>query len=154
MFNMKTKPIFVNPVVSSAHKKSYAPYLYNTPQQLEAKLHSLGIRLQLGNALKGGFASSQVYESMFEGKPVVIKHTEDLIPFDPTEIFSSKRGHNVDTKILTMLSGSKTIRVPNVYKHVPRITTTIKEDLRSSHYELLHDQIVEKRLTAASAAPV
>jgi hypothetical protein len=148
------QPIYVNPVVSSSNKKTYDQLLYNTPEKLQSKLNALGINIKLGNALKGGFASSQVYESVWQNKPSVVKHTEDLIPYDPTEIFSSKKGHNIDTKILKKLYQSKNIRVPNVYVHLSKITTTIMEDLRSSGYHLLHDSIMKKSVSVVSAAPI
>lgn len=143
---------FVQAVLPSKDPIKYPTPLHNDPLELTAELKKTGIEILLGNTLKGG-TISQVYETEFEGKAVVVKHTSDLAPFDPTEFFISKEGHNVDTKVLRLLANSS-IRVPKVVRHFPDIATTIMEDVRASGFELLGSMMIEGKLPQNSAAKV
>jgi len=109
-------------------------------------------KIKINETLKGGTVS-QVYGAELNNKRCVIKHTEDVRPFDPTEIFIAKNGHNVDTRVLQLLKKSS-VRVPKVFHFFPGITTTVMEDMREGSYELLSNQILDKRLTINSAHSV
>lgn len=140
-------------VQPSKYPKTYPPPSpFVQRNTLEKELQRLGLNIVLGNPLKGGFAS-QVYEAQLDGNSVVVKHTEDLLPFDPTECLISKRLHDIDTRILKKLSLS-TIRVPKVLYYFPKISTTIMEDLRLDGYVLLDDQIRDKKLSLNSAVHI
>lgn len=144
---------YMNSVFVSNSKPVISRSRFATPELLTTELAKKGISIKLGNALKGGTVS-QVYEAELEGKRVVVKHTEDLNPFDPTEIFICKEGHNVDTKILQFLYDKKIVKVPQVYFHFPDITTTIMEDVRASGYKLQFEQLVEGKLDQKSATAI
>lgn len=132
----------VNPVNSSTKKQTFDEPKLHKSDLLSIALKKKGLEITLGQSLKGGFVS-QIYEAELNdnGEKVVVKHTEDLIPFDPTEIFIGKEGHNTDTYVLKLLQDSKKVRVPKIKHHFSDITTTIMEDLRESGFELLSDLI-------------
>lgn len=143
--------VYINPVSVSDNKKEYEQPLLHTPEALTKALKEKGIDIVLGNSLKGGVVS-QVYEGIYEGKKVVVKHTEDLIPFDPTEIFISKKGHNIDTQILKFLEGK--VNVPKVVVTLPDITTTIMEDVREKGFVLQSESIINNELLLDSAGKI
>ncbi|PIY68793.1 hypothetical protein COY90_04035 [Candidatus Roizmanbacteria bacterium CG_4_10_14_0_8_um_filter_39_9] len=122
-------------------------------ENLEKELQKRGLSIAIKNKLKGG-VFSQVYDAIIDGKSVVVKHTENVVPFDPTEFFISKKAHLVDTKILKLLKKSKHIKVPHVFYYYPDITTTIMEDVRNSGFQLLNNFIVEKNLPLSSAKSI
>lgn len=122
-------------------------------ESLEKELQKRGHSITIKNKLKGG-VFSQVYDAMLNGKSVVVKHTENVVPFDPTEFFISKKAHLVDTKVLKLLKKSKHIRVPQVFYYYPDITTTIMEDVRNGGFQLLNNFIVEKNLPLSSAKSI
>ncbi len=144
---------FVNPVCSSLKKQIYPNPTIYTPELLTEALLKKGLRVKMKNILKGGVVS-QVYEATLKDKTVIVKHTEDVSPFDPTEIFISKKGHNQDTRILEKLSDSPKIKVPKVLYFFPDITTTIMEDVRENEYALLSDLLLGKSLPHNSAENV
>ena len=108
-------------------------------ESLATLLRQRGVEVELRETLKGGTVS-QVYSGRWQGQTVVIKHTEDLEPFDPTEIRIDKAGHLVDTEILKRLAGTE-IEVPKVLAYFPEITTTVMEDVRGRGVELLQTKI-------------
>lgn len=142
--------IYVNPIVSSSKKKTYSLPTLHTKERLQKELDKRTLNIQLKQLLKGGWVS-QVYEATMDGKPVVVKHTEDLIPFNPTELFIGKKGHNVDSHVLKLLQHSQHVRVPKVYLHLPDITTTVMENMRHSGFRLLIDDILNKSFSISSA---
>lgn len=144
-------PVSINPISVSKTKRKYDQPLLHTPEALTKALKQKGIDIELGKSLKGG-SVSQVYEGFYEGMKVVVKHTEDLIPFDPTEIFISKEGHNIDTQILKFLYGK--INVPKVLISFPDITTTIMEDVRERGFVLQSESIVKNELLLDSAGKI
>jgi len=142
--------LFINPISLSKKHKLYSTPKLHTPELLTKALSKKGLNITLGNQLKGGTVS-QVYEGILNDEKVVIKHTEDLTPFDPTEIFISKRGHNVDSKILKLLQNLTYIKVPIIIKHFPEITTTIMENVTEKGYELQSFQLLKGNLNQKSA---
>jgi tRNA A-37 threonylcarbamoyl transferase component Bud32 len=128
---------FVNPVQSSEASQAFSsPTALNQQYALQEELRRRGLKnLKFIKGLKGGF-TSQVYEAELEGIRVVVKHTEDLIPANQTELFISRQGHNTDIHILKLLQDTR-IRVPEILHHFPDITTTVMEDLRTSDFTLL-----------------
>lgn len=146
-------PIYVNPIASSSKKKTYPSPTLHTKELLQKELDKRNLNIQLKHLLKGGWVS-QVYEAIMDGKPVVVKHTEDLIPFDPTELFIGKKGHNVDSHVLKLLQHSQHVRVPKVYLHLPDITMTVMENMRQSGFRLMIDNILNKSFSVSSAKSV
>ena len=144
--------IFITPVKISTKIPKYAQSQLHTKEALEHALQELGCNVMLQEQLKGGFVS-QVYAGVYEDKQVVVKHTEDLIPFDPTDLFINKQGHTVDTLVLNLLNNTS-IRVPHVIRHFPDITTTIMEDVRMSGYQLLSNEILSGTFHSNSATSV
>lgn len=120
---------------------------------LESEIRSRDLDIKLDRLLKGGF-TSQVYSGILGNEKIVIKHTEHLIPFDPTEIFLDKEQNNVDAKVLHLLQNSKEVKVPKVLFHWDDITTTIMENTYEKGFLLLNDIILAKTLTTYSAAPI
>ncbi len=125
---------------------------------LEETLDTKWYNISLNETLKW-WAVSQIYAWEFnwekentrkKSKKVVIKHTNDLIPYDPTEIFISKQWHNTDSEILKHLK-QRSILVPHIIKHFPDITTTIMEDVRDQGYELLQFAIDNNKLPIKNA---
>lgn len=144
---------FIHAVLPSQKKVDYPEPTLAEKDRLEAELIKRGLDIQLGKALKGGVVS-QIYEAVLDDKRLVVKHTENLTPFDPTEFFISKEGHNVDTKILKLFAKSDRVNVPEVIHFFPDITATIMEDVREDGYELLSDIITNKKLKIDSADKV
>ena len=103
--------------------------------------------------LKGGFIS-QVYSAILDGKEVVAKHTAGAIPFDPTELYLDKKSHNVDCKILKNLQNNSKIKVPKLLFDFPDITTSIMENLYDQGFELMQNQILDKKLSIKVAKNV
>ena len=147
------KHVYVNPVVCSTELRQFPVPELNEPEKLKEALRERDLDVKLGKLLKGGFVS-QVYEAELNGGKVVIKHTENCIPFDPTEIFISKEGHNTDTYVLKLLQKSEKVRVPKVLHHFPEITTTIMEDLTESGFTLMSDRIIQDRVLPDSAETI
>lgn len=145
--------VYVHPVSSSLKKVIFPKPSLHTKELLLNVLQKKELNITLGKTLKGGTVS-QVYEAELDNKKAIVKHTEDLYPFDPTEIFISKKGHNQDTKILKILSKSKNIRVPKILYFFPEITTTVMEDLREKGLSLLSDIILSKKLPLNSAEKI
>ena len=119
---------------------------------LEKILQAKGLKIKIKKILKGGTVS-QVYTADLDGQAVVVKHTDDLQPFDPTEIFISKNGHLVDTKVLQLLQKSS-VKAPQVIKFFPDIFTTVMVDVRTDGFTLLSDLILDKSLPLNSAAKI
>lgn len=140
----------VIPVSIDTRKASHHPPAYPTPEALTEALAVHKYHMTPGKTLKGGTVS-QVYESVMEGEPVIIKHTEDLIPYDPTELSIGKEGHNTDAHVLSLLKDAEMIRVPHVIAHIPSMTTTIMEDLRTAGFTLMQDRILDRALPEQSA---
>ncbi|MDD3647011.1 MAG: hypothetical protein PHS44_00725 [Candidatus Dojkabacteria bacterium] len=108
--------------------------------------------IKLGKVLKGGIVS-RVYEAYWNDQKVVVKHTEDFQPQEPTMFFESRRGHNLDTRILKRLAQGS-ISAPKVFRHFPNVTTTVLEDLGESGYRLLSNIILSRSLRIESAEKV
>jgi len=140
----------VQPV--SRSKKYQKPSFINK-NDLQKTLVKKGLNIVLGEILKGGTVS-QVYSGYLNSKPIVVKHTEDLVPFDPTEFFISKKGHNIDSHVLNLLAKEKKIKTPKIFRHFPEIATTIMEDMRCFGYELMSEQILKGKLLLISAPKV
>jgi hypothetical protein len=127
----------------------------STPEKLQEFLINQGLNIQLLLPLKGG-VDSQVYSAKLDEKNVVVKHTEDRSqsvynpPFSEIDFFVDRENHNMDTKVLKKLSKS-TVRVPEVIRHFPEVTTTIMEDLKDSGYELMLTMIVNNNLSLDTA---
>lgn len=147
------KPTLVLPISIGSKKRSYPAPIISSKDHLQTTLRNFGLNITLEGTLKGG-TTSQVYEARLNDKRVVVKHTENVIPFDPTEIFINKNGHNTDTKVLKILSHSTSIRVPHVLYHYPKITTTIMEDLRPEGFQLLNPLLLHGELPENSAAAI
>jgi len=143
---------FIIPVHVSTKSANYPSPRFAHPEQLTDVLKESGIKIVLGNILKGGTVS-QVYESEFENEKVVVKHSETLIPFDPTELSISQNGQNTDNEVLSLLQKSS-IRVPELVKVLPGIYTTIMEDLRPSGFQLLNSLILKGELPQNSAEKI
>lgn len=143
---------YIKSVQPSSSPDKFPEPLLPTAEKLSEELFRRGLKIQLGSTLKGGVIS-QVYEAKLNGRPVVVKHTEDTIPFDPTEFFISRVGHNTDTQVLKKLQGSK-VNVPQVLYHFSDITTTIMEDVRLSGYQLMNDLLLAGKLPLRSAEAV
>lgn len=122
-------------------------------ETLQFELRKKGLNIQLKDSLKGGF-TSQVYSADLDGKSVVVKHTEHLIPFDPTEVFLSKDQNNVDAHVLKLLQNSKNVKVPKVINHFNDLTTTIMENLYSKAYFLLQELILKNNLPLNTASNI
>jgi len=148
-----TKPTIVLPISTGSKAKTYPLAIISNKEKLQTTLNNLGLNITLEGTLKGGVIS-QVYEANLDGKRVVVKHTENVTPFDPTELFINRNGHNIDTKVLKILSHSKSVRVPKVFYHFPKITTTIMEDLRPEGFQLLNPLLLHGELPQNSAAPI
>ena len=109
------------------------------PAQVKDFLQWQWINVFLWEQLKW-WVVSQVTEGSIEDRKIVVKHTHDLFPFDPTELFIWKQWHNVDTQILQYLY-DQWISVPEVLYHFPDQYITIMNDLRDDGYILLQDII-------------
>lgn len=144
------KKSYIHPVSVNQAPPAYPKPHYDTAEKLERVLQENNISITLGKTLKGGTVS-QIYEAEYKGAPVVVKHTENLIPYDPTELALDKEGHNTDTHILRLLSKEKDVRVPAVIAHLPEITTTILDDVRACGFTLMQDIILKRSLTVSSA---
>lgn len=124
-------------------------------KKLEAFLKKQGLVIKLGKILYGG-VDSQVYEASYNSNKIVVKHTEDrgdkLLepPFTPIDFYIARENHNIDVKILNLLSKT-TILVPKVLYEFPKQTTTIMSDLRTNGFELLSNQIIRRSLNINSA---
>jgi len=138
---------------------SSKPQNYPTPTSLidktnlQKELQKRGLNIILKEILKGGFIS-QVYSATFNSKEVVVKHTAGAIPFDPTELYLDKKSHNVDCDILKKLQNNQQIHVPKLLFDFSEITTSIMENLYSQDYELMQNQIFNKKLTLKTAESV
>jgi len=109
---------FIHPVKPQSKPVQYSRPQLSDRKKLEQALIRKGLKIRLGNTLKGGFIS-QVYEADLNGEPVVVKHTESLIPYDPTELFLDKESHNVDSQVLKNLQNQLLITVPKLIYHFP-----------------------------------
>lgn len=144
----------INPVTVDQNKRVYAktsPFIDKI--KLQKELQKRGLKLILKENLKGGFIS-QVYSATLAGKEVVVKHTAGAIPFDPTELYLDKKSHDVDCNILKNLQNNPKIKVPKLLFDFPDITTSIMENLYSKDFELMQDQIMNKKLSIKAAESV
>ncbi len=141
---------YVLSVLPSPRPKNYPLTVLSDKKELEKKLNELGEKIELNEALKGGFVS-QVYSANLNGKKVVVKHVENLTPFDPTEFFIDKNGLVEDVRILKLLAKSRKIRTPKIIRFFPKINSAIQEDLREEGFFLLNDQIIDGKLNVNSA---
>lgn len=133
-------------------KKYPKPSLANK-SDLQKALIKKGLKIKIGEILKGGFAS-QVYQAKLDGKDVVVKHTENLTPFDPTELFLDKQSNNIDSKILTKLQNHAKIKVPKLIYHFPDITTSVMENLYTRGFDLMQKLIINKNFSSSAAKSV
>lgn len=147
------KATIVLPISTGSKERVYPPAIISSKEHLQTTLKGLGLNITLEGTLKGGF-TSQVYEARLDDKRVVVKHTENVTPFDPTELFINRNGHNTDTKVLKILFHSTSIRAPKVIYHFPKITTTVMEDLRPEEFLLLNPLLLHGELPNNSAASI
>ncbi|MEK7633755.1 MAG: hypothetical protein AAB437_02835 [Patescibacteria group bacterium] len=145
---------YIQPVLPSLKPKKYPNNsLLVNKNNLEKELKRRGLNIILKENLKGGFIS-QVYSADLDGKSVVVKHTAGAIPFDPTELYLDKKSHDVDCNILKKLQSNQKIKVPKLLFNFSDITTSVMENLYSQDYELMQDQIFNKKLTVKTAESV
>ncbi len=134
--------MFVNPVaVEKTQKKFTKPSALADKATLEKELKRRGHDVTLGEMLKGGFAS-QAYAATLAGEKVVVKHTEDLAPFDPTELLLGADSIQLDVEVLTNLQGHAHIRVPTLVDFLADCSTSIMRDVREDGYTLQVNQIL------------
>ncbi len=150
--------IHIHPIKPSKNKPVVPkPSEFVNKEALEKELRKRGLRIELGSALKGGTVS-QVYEALLiennKKLHVVVKHTEGVIPFDPTELLIRKEGHNTDTQILQSLKDLGFSHVPKVLYSFPDITTTIMDDVRTTGYKLYVDYILQGNIRLDSSAQI
>lgn len=146
------KKIYIHSAYASSCPPQYPQPKFHTSNLLTEALAKKGIKICLGKILKGGTVS-QVYEAQYQGQSVIVKHTETLLPFDPTELSINQEGHNTDIKVLSRLQKS-TIKVPRIIKEYRDIHTTIMEDLRNSSYSLFSPLILMGQLPLNSAKEI
>lgn len=144
---------FIYPVKPQAKAIKYPRSQLAGRELLEKALKKKGLKIQLGNVLKGGF-TSQVYEADLNGQPVVVKHVESLVPYDPTELYLDKKSHRVDSQVLKNLQNSKQVKVPRLLFYFPDITTSIMENVNLSGFELMQNEILEKKINLKVAVNV
>jgi len=120
---------------------------------LQKELQKRGLNIIFKESLKGGFIS-QVYSAKLDNKKVVVKHTAGAIPFDPTELYLDKKSHDVDCKVLKILQNNSKIKVPKLLFNFPDITTSIMENLYSQNFELIQNQIFNKKISIKTAESV
>ncbi len=150
----KNNKIYVNPISVSRRKKMFPPpSKLSNAKSLENKLREFGLDISLGQRLKGGVVS-QVYEARLKNKKVIVKHTEDLTPFDPTEIHIHRFGHNVDSVILKKLNKHRADLVPEVLYHFADITTTVMEDVREYGFTLYQNKLLQGKVVFNSAEAI
>lgn len=140
---------FVNPILPTSNQKKYSAPLFSNKNELEKELKRLNINISIGEALKGGVVS-QVYSAVLDSKKVIVKHVENLIPFDPTEFFIDKYGLKTDSQVLKKLHISK-IKVPKIINEFPDLNSIVMEDMRESGFVLLNDLIIDKKFNINSA---
>jgi len=87
---------------------------------------------EVGDPISGGYAS-QVFEGFFNGRPVIIKHTEDL-ENPGSNLILSRKAIETGIKVISLLQEVAEIRVPNVIAYDPEIATMVMEDLREDGY--------------------
>ena len=143
--------VIINPVTVDQNKRIYPkPSLFIDKTNLQKKLQKRGLNIIFKENLKGGFIS-QVYSAILDGREVVVKHTAGAIPFDPTELYLDKKSHDVDCQVLKNLQNNPKIKVPKLLFDFPEITTSIMENLHSEGFELMQDQIINKKLSIKAA---
>ncbi|HEY4963197.1 MAG TPA: hypothetical protein VIH90_00685 [Candidatus Saccharimonadales bacterium] len=124
-----------------------------TTSELEATLHERGVNVSIGETLKGGTVS-QVYAANEDGRPVVVKHTGDVIDTDQTVYFIPRESHYVDTKMLKFLAANGSIRVPELLHDFADVPVSVMEDLRASGFTLLNDLLVAGKFPTNAAANI
>lgn len=151
---MKHNNKFVNPISVDSKKRMYPkPSSLVNKLNLQKELQKRGLNIVLKESLKGGFIS-QVYSAKLDKKEIVVKHTAGAIPFDPTELYLDKKSHNVDCKVLKKLQKNSKIKVPELLFDFPDITTSIMENLYYQNFELMQNQIFDKKLSLKAAKSV
>lgn len=120
---------------------------------LQKELQRRGLKIELKENLKGGFIS-QVYSAILDGLHVIVKHTEDAYPFDPTELYLDKKSHKVDTQVLKNLQNNSEFRVPKILFDFPDISTSIMENLYSQGYSLMQENIFKNKFSINSVKKV
>ena len=151
--------IYINPIsINSIKPKFREGTGLDNITSLQLFLKAQGLNIKLGNTLKGG-VDSQVYEAVLNFKKVVVKHTEDRgdklfePPFSPVDFYVARENHNIDAKILNLLSDSS-ISVPKILHHFQEQSTTIMDDLREDGFELLSNIIIKGGLNINSASNI
>jgi len=145
---------FIRPVSVTDKEFEYSVPTKPTMKQLETLLTERGLKdIKLIRTLHGGYMS-HVYSAINKGGPVVVKHTVDTHPTDPTSFFISRNIQNTDATVLNLLEGNSFVRTPKVIAHFPDITTTVMEDLGVDGFDLFMNQIESRELTDGSASAV
>lgn len=145
---------YLNSVSPSSKPQNYpTPTSLIDKTNLQKELQKKGLNITLKESLKGGFIS-QVYSATLDDKEVVVKHTAGAIPFDPTELYLNKKSHDVDCKVLENLQNNLKIKVPKLLFNFPDITTSIMENLYGQSFELMQNQIFNKKLSVKTAESV
>ena len=150
---MKDRYNFICSVKPQTRPIKYPKPVLADKDKLEQILVKKGLKIKLGDNLKGGFAS-QVYAAKLNGQSVVVKHVEDLLPYDPTEWLLNKKSQWVDSRVLKNLQGNKKICVPKLLYVFPDITTSIMENVTVNGFELMQNQILKKKLNLTAARNV
>lgn len=140
-------------VLPSLNPKKYSQPFFPKKEDLEKALKKEGLNILLQKPLKGGFFS-KVYSAILDGRKVVVKYIDAIIPFDPTEFFIDKKQFGTDLKVLKLLAHIKKVLVPKVILAKPRINVVIMEDLKEKGFVLLSDLILDRKLNVNSAKKI
>lgn len=108
-------------------------------------LQQLGMRIRVGDELKGGIVS-KVYAGTYNDTAVVIKRTFNVRPSDPTVFETTPDIQFTDNKILHYLASHKDVRVPNIIASFTDIPVTVMEDLRASGFLLYSHELIDGNL--------
>lgn len=114
-------------------------------EHIQAQLSEAGKGANVSSKRLAGGVISFIYEATSDdGKPLVVKYTEDRTndkpPFNKrADHFISREGHNVDAKILKFLKEEEEpeiFTVPQVLHHLPDSFITVMPDLRAEPHEM------------------
>lgn len=151
---MPKKEKYVTPVSISDEPIVYEQSKKPSMEELEDLLKNRGLKdIQLLRILHGGYMS-QVYSAISNGEPVVVKHTIDTYPTDPTSFSISREIQNTDAKVLSLLEENPYVKTPKIYRHFPDITTTVMEDLGVNRFNLFLTHIKNRTLNEESAITI
>ncbi|KKQ37174.1 MAG: hypothetical protein US54_C0042G0003 [Candidatus Roizmanbacteria bacterium GW2011_GWA2_37_7] len=147
------KNIYILPVSATFRDIKYPEKIIRSVGGLERRLKGQKLNITIGKQIQKD-NMSYIYEARLDGKSVLVKHTENVVPQTPIEFLIMSDAHDTDARVLKRLDEDENLKAPRILHNFSKYTTIIMEDVRSQGYSNVSQQILKKKLPSQSALQI